>query len=78
MIDLFRIMRLALYVVALPLAVTAVVSAESLLSVQDGIIDDSELAASSTSAPVALDADTGQVNHCLLYTSDAADDDYTV
>ena len=70
MIDLFRIMRLALYVVALPLAVTAVVSAESLLSVQDGIIDDSELAASSTSAPVALDADTGQVNHVLHIDSD--------
>jgi hypothetical protein len=65
MSDLFKILRLALYVVALPLAVTAVVSAESLLSVQDGIIDDSGVEVSTASAPLALDVKESHVSHVL-------------
>ena len=65
MSDLFKTLRLALYVVALPLAVTAVVSAESLLTVQDGIISDTDMEVSTSTAPAALDAAHGQVNHVL-------------
>ena len=62
MSDLFKIGRLAIYVVALPLAITAVVSAEAFFSYSDGLIDDSELLASN---PTAIDAAYGHINHIL-------------
>ena len=67
MSDLFKIGRLALYVVALPLAITAVVSAEAFFSYSDGLIDDSELLASN---PTAIDAAYGQINHVLHVDAD--------
>ncbi|MDG2014088.1 MAG: carboxypeptidase-like regulatory domain-containing protein [Pirellulaceae bacterium] len=62
MSDLFKIGRLALYVIALPLAITAVVSAEAFFSYSDGIVDDSELLASN---PTTIDAAFGHINHVL-------------
>lgn len=63
MSDLFKIMRLAVCLFALPLAITAVVSAEALFSNSDGLINESEFLGTN---PAAIDADYGHINHRLM------------
>ena len=70
MSDLFKTLRLALYVIALPLAVTAVVSAESFFSASKGIVDDSDFEVIAESAPVALDVAHASMNYILNIDKD--------
>ena len=63
MSDLFKIARLAVCLFALPLAITAVVSAEALFSYPDGLINASEVLETEASS---IKADYGHINHRLM------------